>query len=127
MTTQNKNTEWITNEVQVDRYARIRLAGINYKEGSDRPDEWGGLYVAPITMIRGCEVPTGQLCIFCTTNGDPTRIGFITDGDVVFVQDNGDGINEQLLEVLNRADWEDPQCGEGYSYLVRDALNAVGL
>lgn len=121
-----KNTEWLTNYVQVDRYARVRLARLEYAPQSNRPDDCGGLYIAPVTQVRGGEVPAGQLAIFATTNGGPTLLGYITDGNIQFVRatDRESGMDEAMLDVLKRAAWDHPpNSDDSYSYTIEDAVS----
>ena len=120
-----KHTEWINNYVQIDRYSRIRLAGLSYQPDSDRPDDCGGLYIAPVVQVRGLGVPPGQLCLYATTNGDSIRLGFVTDGRLEFVHgtDSEEGMNEDMLDVLRRAVWDHPRQDESYSFEVLESID----
>lgn len=124
-----RNTEWINNGVQVDRYARVRLAGLEYQPGSNRPDDCGGLYVAPITQIKNGSVTAGQLALFATSNGDHMLLGFITDGQIRFIRstERESGMDEFMLEVLQSAGWDHPKTDDSYSYLVEDAVRGKSI
>jgi len=126
MKTATNHTEYITNEVQVDRFVRVRLASLEYNPDSNRPDDCGELYVAPVTRLAGHESSGGELCLFATTNGDPILLGFIRDGELEFTPatERESGLDESMIDALKRAVWHHPANSDNsYSYLVADAVN----
>jgi hypothetical protein len=110
---------YITNATAVDQFCAVPLAHLSYSPDSNRPDDRGILYVAPIAKASW-DAPVGILLLYATTNGDPIELGQIEDGELAWTADastmNG------MRAVLARADWIHPRNGEGYSYMLTDAV-----
>lgn len=121
-----KHTTYLNNSVQVDHFARVKLASLDYNPEDDRPDCKGNLYVAPIVKIDGLKPEdwAGELCLYATTNADPIRLGYVRKGGVEFVPSDSDGgMDEAMLTVLKRASWNHPpNSDDSYSYVIEDAV-----
>ena len=117
-----KHIHHITNSLAVDHFARVKLADLSYSKDSQRPDDCGSLYIAPI-VAADWDVTPGLIALYATTNGDSILLGLIEHGDLTWVEPlyGEGGLNDAMIEVLSRAAWDHPRSGEGYSYLVADA------
>lgn len=124
-----KHTTYVTKGVQVDHFARVKIARLDYDPADDRADCKGALYIAPITRIHGLAPAdwAGELCLYATTNADPVIIGYLRDGGVQFIPEEAGGVSDDMLRVLQRAQWEHPSSGEGYSFVVEDAIDGKDL
>jgi hypothetical protein len=117
-----KHASHLTNSLTVDRFCAVKIADLNFKEESGRPDDQGALWIAPV-IKTGWDAPAGLLALYASTNGDPILLGQIEDGDLTWVNgnDRDSGMDESIKEVLLRSHWIHRNDGEGYSYLVMDA------
>ena len=114
-----KHQYFLTHSISVDRFCSVRLAHLEYQPRSHRPDDCGGLYVAPI--ISGIKAQ-GMLALYSTTNGDPIILGNIEDGELTWYDDI-----EHVVDSLKKAEWNHRPDGEGYSYLVESEVDAINL
>jgi hypothetical protein len=117
-----KNQYYITSSIAIDQFCAVKLAELNYKDGSDRNDDHGALYIAPLTKANW-DAPLGLIILYATTNGDPIMLAQIEDAELTWFEETNEtpGL-ESLREVLERANWLHPSSGEGYSFLVEDSL-----
>ena len=120
--TKMKSKYFLTNSVVVDQFCAVKLADLNYKSGSERNDDHGALYVAPVVKTNW-DAPVGLLALYATTNGDPIMLAQIEDGELTWCEETNETPGmESVREVLERAAWCHPSNGEGYSYLVEESL-----
>lgn len=121
-----KHKIYINHCVQVDHFARVKLASLDYNLDDDRPDCKGELYIAPIVEITDLRPAhwAGALCLYATTNADPILLGFLLNGGVEFVpSDLSKGMDDAMLDVLKRASWNHPaNSDDSYSYVIEDAI-----
>ena len=112
----------ITNSVAVDRFCAVKLADLNYNPESNRRDDTGSLYAAPIVKTNW-NAPIGLVAVYASTNGDPILLAQIEDGDITWFEETNEtpGL-ESIIDVLRAAKWNHPGTGEGYSYLVEESL-----
>jgi hypothetical protein len=101
----------------------VKLADLQYRIGSHRQDDLGALYVAPVCEAK-FDVSLGALALYATTNGDPIWLGWITDGALELTEPTSTlpGMDGDMAAVLSRAGWNHNKTGEGYSYLVEEAV-----
>lgn len=116
------NKYWITNETAVDFAMRIKIGEVCWTEGSDRPDDQGSIYVAPVCFAKW-DAPLGLVLIYATTNGDPVALGQIEDGEVTWFEESSQNPGfEAVKPVLERANWIHDSGAENYSFLVKDSV-----
>lgn len=98
----------ITNSLAVNPAFALRLAALDYNPGSNRPDDSGSLYVAPVSKASW-DAPAGLLAIYAISNGDPILVGQMQDGEVFWIDqtDNSEGLSEHMLATLAAAVWLD--------------------
>jgi hypothetical protein len=120
----------ITNSLAVNAAFALRLASLDYDPGSNRPDDAGSLYVAPVSK-SSCEAPVGLLAIYASTNCDPILVGQVEDGDVTWFDhsEHSEGLSDSMNEVLARACWLDEQipneAAAELAEIIRNALPEI--
>ncbi len=118
------NKYWITNGTAVDFSMKIKIADITWVEGSNRPDDWGSVYVAPVCEANwSAPLGLGLVMVYATTNGDPVALAQIEDGELTWFEESSStpGI-DNVRPILARANWIHDPAAENYSFLVMESV-----
>lgn len=117
---------YITNTIAIDPAFALCLASLVYKPGSNRPDDCGSLYVAPVCAAIW-DAPAGVLALYASTNGDPILIGQIEDREITWIdENNSDTFPEHMRTALESACWlDDKQPNEHAAELCELVRSAI--
>jgi hypothetical protein len=98
---------FLTNSLAVNPAFSVKLADLNYNESSNRMDDRGSLFVAPVSQT-GWDAPVGLLALFASTNGDPIYLAQIEEDSLIWVDGNdADVFPEHMRFPLENASWVD--------------------
>lgn len=116
----------LNQHLSVNRGFAIKLADLRYDPSSDRPDDCGSLYVAPVSQASW-DAPIGLLALYATTNGDPVVLAQIEENDLTWIdENNSDVFPEHMRTAMESAGWSELSNDEAAELLelVRNAIPA---